>query len=228
LAQESPFAGATIVFDLDGTLIDSAPDLVSALNHVLVSEERAPMAAEDVRMLVGHGARALIERGFEVTGDPVPVERIGDLLARFIAYYEQHIADETRPFPGTEAALERLLAKGARLAVLTNKLEGLTLSVLRALDLTRHFTTIVGADTLAVKKPDPESYCETVRRAGGLLGRSVMVGDSPTDIATARAAHVPVVGVTFGYTPVAPAELGADVLISHFDDLEAALGALLP
>jgi phosphoglycolate phosphatase len=224
----APFADATIVFDLDGTLIDSAPDLIAALNHVLTSEGRRSLAGVDVRMLVGHGARVLIERGFAETGEAVASDRLEALTQRFVDYYAAHIAVGTRPFPGAEAALQRLAAAGARLAVLTNKYEGLTLSVLKALGLTPYFAAIVGADTLAVRKPDPQSYIETVARAGGRVNRSVMVGDSPTDIATARAAKVPVIGVTFGYTPVPPTTFGADALIAHFDELDAALGALLP
>jgi phosphoglycolate phosphatase len=229
LSHDPPrFAGATIVFDLDGTLVDSAPDLIASLNHVLVSENRLPLAPETVRMIVGHGARALIERGFAETGDAVPPERLSGLVTRFVDYYSAHIAEGTRPFPGVEAALARLAAEGAQLAVLTNKFEGLAVQVIRTLRLEAHFATIVGADTLAVRKPDPESYFETVRRAGGIAGRSVMVGDSPTDVATARAAQVPMIGVTFGYTPVPPTEFGADALIDHFDALDDALGALLP
>src|SRR5262249_33786319 len=135
LRPPSYLSGSTIVFDLDGTLIDSAPDLVAALNHVLEGEGRPPMAIERVRMLVGHGAKVLIERGFAETGARVPPERMGDLFARFIAYYEAHIADETRAFEGVEPALARLAEAGARLAVLTNKYEGLSLSVLKALGL---------------------------------------------------------------------------------------------
>ena len=179
-------------------------------------------------MIVGHGARALIERGFQETGDPIEHDRLNDLVARFIDYYAAHIADASAPFPGTIEMLDSLAAGGARLAILTNKYEALTLQLLRTLELEQRFATIVGADTLATRKPDAQSFIETVRRAGGTLRRSLMVGDSPTDVATARAAKVPIVAVTFGYTPVPPIEFGADALVERFDQLEAVLGGLLP
>jgi phosphoglycolate phosphatase len=221
-------AGSTLVFDLDGTLIDTAPDLVAALNHVLGVEGRRPLPIETVRMLVGHGAKVLIERGFAETGEPVDPDRLDLLVDRFVSYYAAHIAEDSRVFPGVREALERLEAAGARLAVCTNKHEVLALSVLQALDLTQPFSAIIGADTLPIRKPDPAVYHETVRRAGGHPDAfTVMIGDSPTDAATARAAQVPFIAVTFGYTPVPPAELGADVLIEHFDALDGALDQLL-
>jgi phosphoglycolate phosphatase len=221
--------GATIVFDLDGTLVDTAPDLIAALNHVLVSQGRPPLPGETVRMIVGHGAPALIERGFMETGDPVAPEAVTPLVERFVSYYAAHIADDSAVFPGARDALDRLAEAGAALAICTNKYEGLARSLLKALDLTGYFAAITGADTYPVKKPDPKTYHETVRRAQGGRppGFSVMIGDSPTDIATARAAGVPCIGVTFGYTPVPPCELGADVLIEHFDALDGALAQLL-
>jgi phosphoglycolate phosphatase len=220
-------AGSVIVFDLDGTLVDTAPDLTASLNHVLASERRPPIPAQTVRMIVGHGARALIERGFTETGEPVLPETLNGLVDRFVRYYAAHIADDSAVFPGVREALGRLKDAGAALAVCTNKPEGLARALLDAVDLTAYFAAVTGGDTLAVKKPDPAIYRETIRRAGKADGMSVMVGDSPTDVATARAAGVAVIAVTFGYTPVPPSALGADRLIGHFDELDAALALAL-
>lgn len=219
--------GSSIVFDLDGTLVDTAGDLASALNHVLEVAGRPPVEPHTVRMLVGHGARVLLEHGFAETGEPLPPEAVDAHVTRFLAFYADNIASESRLFPGAREALERLVAARARLGVCTNKPERLTLALLDALDLRRYFPAVLGADSLSVKKPDPRHYLETVKRLGGNANRSIFIGDSPVDVATARAASVPVIAVTFGYTPVPPEELGADALIAHFDELDAALARLL-
>ncbi len=226
-AMTLPLNGASIVFDLDGTLVDTAFDLTAALNHVLAERGRPTVPPHTVRMLVGHGARVLIEKGFAATGAPLPPDALAPELERFLIYYRSHIADESRPFPGAVAALERLSAQGARLGVCTNKPLSLSQALLDALDLTRLLPVVIGADSLPVKKPDPLPLQEAVRRLGGELKSSILIGDSPTDIATARAANVKVIAVSFGYTTVAPAELGADILIDHFDALDAALEELL-
>lgn len=226
-AMTVDLSGASIVFDLDGTLVDTAGDLAACLNHVLRNAGRAEVSPHTVRMLVGRGARVLIEHGFAETGDPLPPAAIGEHLARFLAFYADNIARESSPFPGAREALARLSTAGARLGVCTNKPESLTAALLEALDLKRYFPVALGADSLTVKKPDPHHFLETVRRLGGAPERSVMVGDSPTDVATARAANVPVIAVTFGYSPVPPEQLGADALIAHFDDLDGVLAHLL-
>lgn len=219
--------GYCLAFDLDGTLVDTAPDLVGAVNHVLGEEGRPPIGPETLRALIGHGAKVLIERAFVATGEPVDPAALPRLIPSFMNYYRAHIADFSRPFPGTEAALVRLTDAGATLAVCTNKAEGLSTALLEALDLTRYFPVLVGGDTLPVHKPDAEHFLETVRRLGGDRARSLLVGDSPTDAATARNAGVPFVAVTFGYTPVPPEEFGAQALISHFDDLDAAIARVV-
>jgi phosphoglycolate phosphatase len=220
-------SGSSVVFDLDGTLVDTAADLAASLNHVLKVAGRPPVEPHTVRMLVGHGARVLLEYGFTETGDPLPPGAIGDHVTRFLAFYADNIANESRLFPGAREALERLVAARARLGVCTNKPERLTLALLDALDLKHYFPAVLGADSLSVKKPDPRHFLETVKRLGGEARRSVLIGDSPVDVATARAASVPVIAVTFGYTPVPPEELGADALIAHFDELDSALLRLL-
>jgi phosphoglycolate phosphatase len=216
----------TIVFDLDGTLVDTAPDLINALNHVLDREGLPPVPLHSARNMIGAGARKLIERGLEGEGRSVGVEDINRLTADFIAYYADHIADESRPFEGLEAALDHLAARGHRLAVCTNKLEWLSKRLLDALGLSRRFAAICGADTFGVQKPDPTILRETVARAGGQLSTSIMVGDAGTDVGVARRAGVPVIGVSFGYTDIPIADLKPDRLIHHMKDLPDAVTGL--
>lgn len=216
-----------LVFDLDGTLVDTATDLVATLNVVLEQEGLKPVPYEEARSMVGHGARVLIERGLaanNVTRDAADIDRLFDT---YIAYYAAHIADTSRPFEGVVAALDHFAAEGWLLAVCTNKLEGLSMLLLDALGLSERFAAICGADTFAARKPDPLALNETIRKAGGDPARAVMVGDSKTDIDTAKAAGIPVVAVDFGYTPVPVTELGPDVVISHFDQLRDAVATVL-
>jgi phosphoglycolate phosphatase len=216
-----------LVFDLDGTLVDTATDLVATLNVVLEQEGLDPIPYAEARSMVGHGARVLIERGLAanaVTRDTAAIDRLFDT---YIAHYAAHIADTSLPFDGVVAALDRFAAEGWLLAVCTNKLEGLSMLLLDALGLSDRFAAICGADTFAARKPDPLALTETIRRAGGDPGRAVMVGDSKTDIDTAKAAGIPVVAVDFGYTPVPVTELGPDIVISHFDELGNAVAMVL-
>ena len=217
----------TIVFDLDGTLVDTAPDLINALNHVLDREGLPPVPLHSARNMIGAGARKLIERGLEVEGRTVSVEDINRMTADFIAYYGDHIADKSRPFEGLEAALDHLAARGHRLAVCTNKLEWLSKRLLDALGLSPRFAAICGADTFGVQKPDPAILRETVARAGGQLSASIMVGDAGTDVGVARRAGVPVIGVSFGYTDVPIEQLRPDRLIHHMKDLPDAVTGLM-
>lgn len=217
----------TIVFDLDGTLVDSAPDLVATLNHVLAREGLPPVAYEDARNMVGGGARVMVERGLKADGRELAAAEVDRLVRDFIAHYAEHIAVGSRPFLGVEAALDRLAGRGCRLAVCTNKLEWLSLRLLDALGLTARFRAICGADTFGVSKPDPKILHGTIARAGGDPARAVMIGDSMTDIATARAAGVPVIAVDFGYTEVPVAELKPDRVVSAFADLPEAISQML-
>ncbi len=215
-----------IVFDLDGTLVDTAPDLISALNHVLDREGLPPVPLHAARNMIGAGARKLIERGLESEGRVMTVKEIDRMTADFIAYYAEHIADASRPFEGLEAALDDLAANGCRFAVCTNKLEWLSKRLLDQLGLSPRFAAICGADTFGVAKPDPTILKQTVARAGGDMSTTIMVGDAGTDIGVARRAGVPVIGVSFGYTEVPIAELKPDRLIHHMRDLPAAVGEL--
>jgi phosphoglycolate phosphatase len=217
----------TIAFDLDGTLVDTAPDLLDALNLVLREAALGPVAAKDARALVGGGARLMIERGLAQHGVRVADADIDRMLARFLSYYEDHLADRSRPYAGAVETLDALSARKARLIVVTNKFERYSTKVLESLGLARYFSVVAGPDTFGVRKPDPEHLLRAVARAGGDRTATIMVGDSITDVATARAADVPVVAVSYGYRDVAATALGADRIIDRFDEVPAAIDALL-
>ena len=214
-----PLAGAVIALDLDGTLVDTAPDLVGTLNVLLGEEGIAPLALEAARTMIGRGARALIARGFEAAGAPLDPARLSALFDRFIDHYRAHIADESRPFPGAMRALDDLAAAGARLAICTNKRTDLSIALLDALDLSGRFAAIVGADLAPAAKPDPRHLLCAVERAGGRPDRAVMVGDSTSDAGAARAAAIPLILVSFGYTDIPARDLDPDILIDHFSEL---------
>ena len=217
----------TVVFDLDGTLVDTAPDLISALNFVLDREGMPPVPLKSARMLIGAGVRKLLERGLEVDGRHASVEDINRLTDVFIEYYAAHIADASRPFDGLESALDDLEAQGYRFAVCTNKLEWLSKLLLDRLGLSARFAAICGADTFGISKPDPAILQQTVARAGGQLSTTIMVGDAGPDIGVARRAGIPVIGVEFGYTDVPIADLKPDRLIGHMSELPAAVESLM-
>jgi phosphoglycolate phosphatase len=218
--------GATIVFDLDGTLIDTAPDLIDTLNIVFAREGLPPVPFETARTLIGGGARAMIVRGLEAEGRTVVPAELERLFQDFLAHYSEHIADRSRPFPGLTDALDALAVNGSRLAVCTNKLEHLSVLLLKQLGLAHRFAVICGQDTFGVQKPDPEVLRRTIAAAGGTLRNAIMIGDSLTDIRTARAADVPVIAVDFGYTDRPLSELGPDRIISRFTDLPLAVAEL--
>ena len=215
-----------VVFDLDGTLVDTAPDLINALNYVLDREGLPPVPLHAARNMIGQGARKLIERGLELEGRAASVEDINRLTKDFIEHYAAHIADTSRPFEGLESALDELSERGFRFAVCTNKLEWLSKRLLDQLNLSARFDAICGADTFGVSKPDPVILRETVARAGGVVSEAIMVGDAGPDIGVARRAGIPVIGVEFGYTEVPIADLKPDLLISHMRDLADAVGRL--
>lgn len=218
--------GATIVFDIDGTLIDTAPDLTNALNHALMARGREPLPAASVRAAVGRGARVMIERALAFTAAEEDVEA---MLADFLVHYEANIAAESRPFPGAIAVLERLTAAGAKLAVCTNKREHLTRLLLQALEIEYFFGGIAGRDTFEVSKPDPGHLLGAIPLTDGEPSRAVMIGDSAVDIQAARGASVPSILVDFGYCPPPPEGPQPDAVIGHFDALEEnALELLTP
>ena len=217
----------TIVYDLDGTLADTAADLVVTLNWLLGREGLAPLPVESAGSLLGAGARALIDRGFAASGKTLDPQAIEALFADYLSYYKVHIADRTRLYPGVDQALTTFARAGFRQAVCTNKIESLARLLITKLGIADRFAFICGQDTFGVGKPDPKPLLNTIAAAGGASRRAIMVGDSGTDIKTARAAAVPVIAVDFGYADVPVAELGPDRVISHFDELMAACEALL-
>jgi phosphoglycolate phosphatase len=219
-------AALTVVFDLDGTLIDTAPDLIETLNVVFARDGLPPVDYAAARDMIGGGARRMIESGLKLEGRVLADRVVDRIFADFIAYYAAHIADRSQPFPGLDAALDRLAERGCRFAVCTNKLEGLSRLLLEALGLTPRFAAICGQDTFGIQKPDPEILRRTIEAAGGVMQRAVMVGDSGTDIATARAAGIPVVAVDFGYSATPIRDLRPDRLVSHFNELADAVFAL--
>jgi phosphoglycolate phosphatase len=218
----------TIVFDLDGTLIDTAPDLVDTLNVVFAREGWPPVPYETARNTIGGGARMMIARGIAAKGIAVAPAKLEQLFADFIAHYTEHLVDRSRPFPGLTDALDVLAAGGCRFAVCTNKLERLSVLLLKQLKLADRFAAICGQDTFGIQKPDPEVLRRTVMAAGGSLPHAIMIGDSATDIRTARAAGIPVIAVDFGYSERPVSELGPDRIISHFAQLQSAIAAILP
>lgn len=210
-----------VVFDLDGTLLDTAPDLCGTLNELLTEHGRATMPLDRLRPLIGDGAAKMVERGFAASGE-VPADMTG-LVRRFIELYEARIDAETQPFPGVIACLDRLRAAGAKLGVCTNKTTRLTETLLASLDLTAYFPVVVGGDGPA-RKPDPRHLLAVVERLGVAPTATVMVGDSINDVAAAKAAGIKVVAVTFGYTTTPAMELGADAVIDTYADLPRLLG----
>jgi phosphoglycolate phosphatase len=219
--------GATVVFDLDGTMIDTGPDLTAALNHVLRGLDLPEAAPEDVRPVVGLGARAIIECALAGRGHACDGSTVEAHLKTFLEFYRQNIAVHSRPFPGFEDALAGLAAEGFRLAVCTNKREELAVKLLKEMRLAQHFHAIAGGDTFAVRKPDPGHLLGAITAAGGVAERAVMVGDSRPDVAAARAAGVPVIAVSFGYAGEPTGCLQPDLIIHHFDELREGVATLL-
>lgn len=216
-----------LIFDLDGTLVDTAPDLAAALDHVLDSYGRPPLGLEPVRHMVGDGARALLERGFAATGG-VPPEGIDPGFDRFLAYYRAHIADFSRPFPDVLEQIAAARDAGTRIAICTNKPQAPTEQLLTALDMADLLDAVVCGDSLPTRKPDPAMVTECLRRLKVGAAGTVMLGDSINDVLAARGAGVPVVVVTFGYTMVPAAELGGDALLDSFAALPSALKGIVP
>jgi phosphoglycolate phosphatase len=208
-----------LVFDLDGTLVDTAPDLLGTLNAVLAEAGHAPVEEAIARTMIGRGARMMLARGFAARGVDLDAAGLDRANARFLDLYEARVAAMSRPFPGVEDALDRFAAAGFRLAVCTNKYERLSRLLLDALGLSDRFAAIAGQETFGVSKPHRDHILKTVAAAGGSPEDAVMVGDSITDIDAARAAGVPVVAVSFGYTDIPVRDLAPDRVIDAYDEL---------
>lgn len=224
---ERPLDGATVIFDLDGTLVDSAPDIAAALNHTLALEGRPPVNRADILPMIGRGSRYLISMGLSATGGGVDETRLDGLQSAFIAYYADHIADNSAPFPGVEETLDRFRDVGATLGVCTNKREILAERLLQATGLRSYFKSLIGADTIGIAKPDAAPLLAAIERAGGDAAHALMIGDSGPDVDAARNAGVPVIVVTFGYAHVPPQDLGGDLLVETFPAVFDAAVSLL-
>jgi phosphoglycolate phosphatase len=215
-----------LIFDLDGTLVDTAPDLLGATNAVLKSQGRLPVDPGTLRHMVGFGARSLIEQAMAATGTPAPASELPALVEIFLAHYRAHIADESVAFPGVVQTLQQLNDDGERLAVLTNKPQEMAHLLLRVLKLDRFFGVIYGAGRVSYVKPDARIFHDVVRDLGGEPG--IMIGDSITDVATARAAKAPVILVSYGYTPHPADSLGGDAVTDNFADIPQLVRSLCP
>ncbi|MGO4194344.1 HAD family hydrolase [Rhizobium sp. YAF28] len=217
--QALPQNRALVVFDLDGTLLDTHVDLVESLNYTIAALNLEPVTYDDLTHLVGQGARVMIERACKLQGRPISQEELPALVERFVAHYSANMPGHTEPYPGLVAAMDSLKASGYALAVCTNKMEGLATVLLEKLGLTHYFDAITGGDTFEYRKPDARHLTGTIERAGGDVARAVMIGDSVNDIAVAKNAGVPAIAVPFGYSDVPVSALDPDVIITHFDEL---------
>ncbi len=212
-----------VIFDLDGTLIDTAPDLIDSLNHTIAIRGLAPLTFGDLTHLVGHGARAMIERAFRHRAVELDPDEIPGLQHVFIDHYRAGMPGKSQPYPGLVAALERLAADDIRLAVCTNKMESLARDLISGLGMTDHFAAITGGDTFPVRKPDAGHILGTIAMAGGKPQRSIMIGDSVNDMLAARNAGIASIAVPFGYSDVPVQTLGPSHVINHFDELNSGL-----
>ncbi len=220
-------AGVAIIFDLDGTLVDTAPDLAAALNAVLVAEGQAPVSPSDLRHLVGHGVRAMFEHALLRSSADVSSERMANLTEQFLTHYRTNIAKSSKPFPRVPETLDRLANTGAGLGVCTNKAHDLTELLLNELSLTRHFPAVVGGGRTPYNKPDPRHVFAVMKALNGNCRRAVFVGDSVIDVQAARAAEIPVIAMSYGYTPVPARELGADAVLDDFAELPDTISRLI-
>jgi phosphoglycolate phosphatase len=212
-------------FDLDGTLVDTKLDLAAATNHALALAGRPPVAPGRMEALIGGGTRRLLQRALEESGGALPDGEFDALYADLLAHYEANIAVHSQPYPGCLDALDALAARGCALSVVTNKPEYLSVKLLDALAMRSRFASVIGGDTAARPKPGPEPIAAALA-AGGGTGRFAMVGDSAFDVGAARAAQVPCVLVSFGFSETPARELGADAVVDHFDELVAILQGL--
>lgn len=219
----------TALFDLDGTLVHSAPDLVGALNRLLVEEGREPIDTAAGARMIGRGGRILVVNGFAARGEDLTAapERLDALAGRFLAIYESRIVEETRPFPNVEETLARFIEAGWRLGVCTNKSERLARLLLDRLGMLAQFHVVTGGDSFGIGKPDPLPVLKSIETAGGDPGRALLVGDSRADVEAARAAAIPVVGVTFGYTDAPVASFGPDRVVDDFAEVWTAAADLV-
>lgn len=210
---------STVLFDLDGTLIHSAPDLLTAANRILEQESRELLTIDDIKMFVGDGVPKLVERAFEKTGEPAG-DRLDELVARFLEWYDLHAADESRPFPGVEEALKGLKAAGVPMGVCTNKPYTPSMEILETCGIASYFSVVIGGDTVpGVKKPDPRHLQTAIDRLDADTSSTLMIGDNKNDVDSARATGIPVITYRGGYPRMDPEALGSDLVFDDFRDV---------
>lgn len=215
--NERPGPLRAVLFDLDGTLVDSAPDLHAALNAVLQRRGLRALSLDEVKSMIGDGAAMLVRRGLAAAGGDAG--ETDAVLQEFLVVYQAEAVRHTRPYDGVIDTLKHLHRSGLRLAVVTNKPHAASMAVLEGLGMARFFEAVVGGDTAARRKPHPDPVLHALRLMGVAPSQTVMVGDNHHDVAAARAAGVGAVAVTYGYSHVPHAQLGADRLIGRFADL---------
>ena len=216
-----------VLLDFDGTLVDTAPDFIGALNRLLREMEHPTVPIAEFRNLAGDGAKRLLQRALGHVGAAVPEDdQIMPQVKQLIAYYYEVMTVASRPFPGVVDTLKLLHGGGTRLAICTNKPQAATDALIGHFGLGHLFGAVLGGDKVAAKKPDPGHLHDALALLGRQADRAVMVGDSATDVAAARAAGIPVVVVSYGYSPVPAHELGGDAVIGHFSELPSALTRL--
>lgn len=213
----------TIIFDLDGTLIETAPDLHNCVNYLLQKDNLAPIELADMRLMIGQGAKKMIERGYAHHGISLEDDRMEELFQEFLAYYAKNISVLSKPYDGLLHQLDALKGSNHTLAVCTNKNESLARTLLSDLKMDHYFSAILGGNTLPIRKPDGLHITTTIERAGGIVSNAIMVGDSSTDIRAANNAGVPVIAVTFGYSAPDFDGFPPDATIDHYDELPHAI-----
>ena len=212
-----------VLFDLDGTLVDTAPDLTGALNHVLATYDLDPFTVEKVRNTVGFGARITIERSLSHYGKVLSDEEMDLAHAQFLAHYSDNICKSSTLFPGVKEVLEAFKKDDIRMAVCTNKTEHLSIDLLGQIGVASYFSSICGSDTVPNKKPHPDHVYSAINRAGGISEEAILIGDSLADVQSARAANIPVIVMSYGYTAIPSEDLGADLVLDSFSDIPKAL-----
>lgn len=216
----------SVVCDLDGTLVDTAPDLMIAANFVLESAGFLPITPIALRSAMSHGARRIIENGLNEQGVVLEADRVDSLTRELLNYYRYNFSKESRIYDGVFETLYFLKKNGACLSVCTNKVEQLARNVLKSLDIDNFFDAICGRDTFSVCKPHPDHLLNTIASAGGDARRAVMVGDSGVDIATAKAADILIIAVSYGYCDTAVSDMSPAMVINRFEALPAAISAI--
>jgi phosphoglycolate phosphatase len=215
-----------VLFDLDGTLIDSAADIAAAINEVLAMDRLGPLPVPEVRSMVGNGIRKLVERAYAACGAPLEAERLDERHATMMEVYRHHLTNLTTLMPGAAQAVESCAAAGMRLAVITNKPEGFSREILAHFNLLPLIDLVVGGDSGPARKPAPDMLMHACAAFGISPSDAVMIGDGPADIEAARAVPMRSLAVRGGYTPVPAEQLGADGWIEDLTRLGEAMALL--